>query len=57
MSLNIPIKLPHPIAEALRQQYGDDYFLKAHELNEIVEAINALETEENDIEWEVDEWD
>lgn len=57
MLLNIPNKLPHPIAEALRQQYGDDYFLKAHELNEIVEAIKTLDSEETDLAWEVDEWD
>lgn len=43
MALNVPIKSNHPIALALMQQYGEEYFLKAGELNDIVAAIKALQ--------------
>lgn len=59
MALDIPIKLPHPIAVALMERYGEDFFLKAKELNDIVEAIKGLESREGEvpeIKWEKDEW-
>lgn len=42
MSLNVPTKIPHPIAVALMERYGEDFFLKAEELNDIVAAIINL---------------
>lgn len=59
MALDIPIKLPHPIATALMERYGEDFFLKARELNDIVEAIKGLEEREDEnpeMRWEVDDW-
>lgn len=59
MPLNVPIKLPHPIAIALMERYGEDFFLKARELNDIVEAIKGLEERESEnpeMEWEIDDW-
>lgn len=43
MSLNVPTKIPHPIAVALMERYGEEFFLKAEELNDIVAAIRNLE--------------
>jgi hypothetical protein len=59
MALNVPLKLPHPIAVALMERYGEDFFLKATELNDIVEAIKGLELREDEspeMEWEIDNW-
>lgn len=43
MPLVIETKQNHPIAIALREQYGSVYFLSAEELNAIVEYINTLD--------------
>lgn len=59
MKLDVPFKIPHPIAQALMERYGEDFFLKAKEVNEIVDAIKGLEEREDDspeMEWEVDDW-
>lgn len=40
--LNIQEKQQHEIAAALMQKYGEVYFIKAEEFNEIVEKINEI---------------